>query len=544
MKTANIWKKAITLATALLAAATLAIGTGTTALAAGSGTITVHKYARSTAGVPNPGNMYTGEAIADTSGLGKPLQGAGFSLYKLDTAALDTAIRNGNKFVSYSIANDNTVTFTLDGKGAPPVTAVTTAATIVGSEKKTDASGVAVFDTLEDAYYLLQETTTPVGYNACEKSVIRLPLTKANGTEHNRNIHVYPKNVSDAVPVTKTIDGDPKVLWEGDDILFTITADFRSANVSSVADLRKDGKYGEAYVIDKIQEYFKYVSVESVTLIGPAGNTVEPLAAGTDYTVDTSKLNGAGNGDLKVSLTEAGIDKAVAAGAASYAVKVKLQYLGAQGFIGNVAAELKNIAKSVVNKAGDPQVDPEDPNIPETEVYVPTTQIVLNKKDSKDNPFAGATFRLAKVANPTSDNDYVRDINGNVIELTTDANGLLSFNGVSYSELTGTTYYLKEIHTQPGYQLKVGTIAVTLEKKSDDSNKSQLDDKGDWISGAVVRASVTVVNYPNGEIDPEEPAFSLPLTGGAGTTILTIAGAATMLGAVAWFILRKKKGNA
>ncbi|MCL1953077.1 MAG: SpaA isopeptide-forming pilin-related protein, partial [Oscillospiraceae bacterium] len=232
------------------------------------------------------------------------------------------------------------------------------------------------------------------------------------------------------------------------------------------------------------------------------------------------------------------------AGAASYAVKVTLKYLGAQGFVGNVAAELKNIAKSVVNKADAPPVEPEDPDIPETEVYVPTTQIVLNKKDSKDNPFAGATFRLAKVANPTSDNDYVRGINGDVIELTTDANGLLVFNGVSYDEQKGTTYYLKEIHTQPGYQLKVGTIAVTLEKKSDPSNASLLDDKGNWISGAVVRTSVTVVNYPNGEIDPEEPAFSLPLTGGAGTTILTIIGVATMLGAVAWFILRKKKENA
>ena len=553
MNTKNLWKKAISLAAALALVAGLVVGTGMTASAAGPGSITVHKYARPTAGIPT-GNMYTGEQIMDNSllaSLGKPLENAGFTLYQLNTTDLDTAIANGNKYVTHVVNADNSVTFTLDGAGTPSVTTVTATPTIVGTEQKTNADGVTVFNGLEDAYYLLVETTTPDGYKASDKSVIRMPLTLADGSGHNRNIHVYPKNVSSDAPVQKEIDGKPAVLNAGQNITFNIIADFRNEDtVANVSDMKDGSNYGQAFVVDQIQAYFKYVTVNSVTLLDAAGDPIASvtLVAGSDYTVNATKLNAAGNGNLIVELTNAGLDKAIAADAASYEVKITLQYLGAQGFNQNIPAEVKNIAKSAITAPDDDGLDPEDPEIPtipEAEVNVPTTQIVLNKTDKDGNKFKDAKFRLSKVANPTSDSDYVMDFSSDPIkpiELTTTSDGILVFNGVDYSEADGKTYYLQEMSTQPGYQLKVGTIAVTLPKKAD--NPTLLDGDGNWIKGAVVTASVTVVNYKNGETDPDEPAFSLPLTGGAGTIALSVVGGLTMLGAVVWFVRRKRKENA
>ena len=550
MKTTNLWKKAITLTLALALVAGLAVGTGLTASAAGDGKITVHKYARPTAGIVTS-NTYTGDELTDAAllaSLGKPLPGAGFTLYKLNTNALNTAIADGNKYVSHEINTDNSVTFTLDGAGEPAETTVTAVPTVVGSEQTTNADGETVFDNLDDAYYLLMETTTPTGYTPSEKSVIRIPLTQADGEAHNRNIHVYPKNVSDDFPVRKEIDGKPVVLNAGDDIIFNIIADFRNGDdVANVGDMKDGSDYGQAFVVDKIEKYFNYVSVVSVTLLDAAGNQIgAPLTAGTEYRIITSMLND-GYGDLAVALTEAGIEKAVVAGAASYVVKVKLNYLGAQGFVGNIPAEVKNTAKSLIAGPDADPVEPDDPDIPElptAEVNVPTTQIVLEKTFNDLSTPAGVKFRLSKVAVPTGDSDYVTDINGDIIELTTDASGILVFNGVDYDEEDGKTYYLHEIKTKEGYQLKVGTIAVTLLPKDDASNESQLDDEGDWVNGALVQTIVAVVNYKNGDIDPEEPAFSLPLTGGAGTIILSIVGVLTMAGASVWFIRRKKKENA
>jgi len=394
---------------------------------------------------------------------------------------------------------------------------------------------------LADGYYVLVETTTPTGFEPCEKSVIRLPLTLADGSGHNRDLHVYPKNTVDTIPVSKNINGTPKVLAVGNQIKFDIVADFRNDkadpdHVASVHDLRNDTTpppvYGKAYVIDSIQSYFKYISVDSVKLLDGAGAVISTLTLTTDYTIDATGLNAAGNGPLKVTLTNAGIDKAIAADAASYVVTITTEYLGATAGIGSATTPvIKNVVSSAVVKAG----SNDDGDWPEDEAFVPTTMIALDKTDNNGVAVAGAKFRLAKVANPTSASDYVQTPGGTIIELTTDASGNISFYNLPYNETTGTTYYLQEVATKPGWQLKTMTIAVTLQPKSASVNAHLLDGNGDWIEGAVVTATATVKNYPNGTPDPEEPTFALPLTGGAGVMFFTALGTLVMvLAAVAY----------
>jgi len=555
MRNSKLLKKFTSAAAALALVAGLLSGVGSIeAQAAGAGKITVHKYARSTSGEITD-NTYTGDEITDTSSLGTPLEGAEFTLYKLNTSALDTALANGNKYVSHTIAANNTnVTFTLDGAGTPSV--ITVVANVTTTEVDvTDTDGKIEFSDLEDAYYLLVETFTPDGYDTAEKSVIRMPLTKGDGTEHNRDIHVYPKNVKNTSPISKAIDGAYKVLNEGENVKFNITTDFRNLKtdedqVSSVNDLKDGTAYGDVTVIDVIQEYFEYVSVNEVYLVDAAGNRISTLGT-SDYTVDESALSAARNGALTISLTDAGIEKAIAEGASSFVINITTKYLGGYGMVGTETPVVKNVAMSIINKANavdptDPPVDPTDPDepidpdIPVTEVYLPTTSIVVNKVTKTGALLDGVTFHIAKVANPTSDSDYVLAADGSRLELTTDTRGLLTYNGLDYNELTGTTYYLQEISTKAGYQIKTELIAVTLQAKTHGSNSALVKD-GEWIEGAVVKTEVTVVNYKNEEIDPDEPTFSLPLTGGQGTIIFTIVGILLMLGAAVIYIRSRKR---
>jgi len=507
------------------------------------GSITVHKYSRSTAGSVTA-NTYTGEMLTDTSALGKPLPGAGFTLYKLNMANVDAAIKNGNKYVSHVInPTNNNVTFTLDGAGNPPVTAMPALATVLGNQQLTDTNGTTVFVGLEDGYYVLVETVTPEEHSTCESALIRLPMTKADGTAHNRDIHVYPKNQTTSMPVMKTINGVPQVLNVGDTIKFDVTADFRNQkadpdHVGSVHDLRNDSVtpavYGEVYLIDMIQEYFSFVSVDSVALLDGVGAQISTLTNGDYAVITTGLLNG--SGPLKVKLNPAGIDKAIAVDAASYIVTLTTEFKGATAG-DNVAgsAPIKNVVTSFVIKPGSDDTG----DWPTAEVFVPTTLIALTKTTSQDAPFAGAKFRLSTVANPSDDADYVKNASGAIIELTTDALGRLSFYNLPYDETLGTTYYLHEIATAPGYQLKVGTIAVTLPPKSADANASQLDGDGNWIDGALVRADVIVKNYRNDEIDPDEPAFSLPLTGGRGVALFTVIGITIMAVATTGYLKKR-----
>jgi len=601
MTKARISKKLVAIATTMMLLVAMVIPVAATSQP-NTGQITVHKYARSSAGSAHPDNEFSGAQLPTsvTATLGTPLMGAGFTLYRLNTANLDTALAAGHTVTSYGVTG-TTVTFNMSGGG--PVTALGTA---VGAQQFTDAAGETVFGAtgtpgignLADGYYLLVETTvpgTPGQYTAAAPSVIKLPLTFNNGNSVNRDVHVYPKNVDTTVQtVEKTMAGGVRPINTRDVVSFRISTLFKNTapapdNVDNVHDLRIDADplavppipvdvYGSVVLSDPLASYFTYVDTTTpvsaaipagtkgleVYLVDGAGNRLTTpattLVAGTDYTVSgitPGTLGPAAN--IVITLTNAGIDKAIAANAQALAAEFDAVYTGgASAAPGDTIINISNSASSVVTSPTG--VTP--PIEPPTVFHSPGAAIIVDKLNEASAKFAGATFALAKVAVPTYtyyeatwdsaipadqytpaqissiEAQYVLDSTGKPVSATTNAAGELIFNNIPYTD-AGVTYYLVETATQAGYELPSGTIAVTLDSKADliSASSPLLDASDNWISGSIVVATAVINNYPQGT----DQSFSLPLTGGAGTLAFTAIGILVMLGAAVVYLQGKKK---
>ena len=584
MTKATITKRLV----ALLATMVLVVGMIVPAIAAPSqpntGTITVHKYVRSTPGIADPDNIYTGEQLtaAKEAALGNPLENAGFTLYEIDMTSVMTAIANGNTIISHDVDTTNPmpeVTFTFDGAGTPPVTTITATTTIKFPEELTDTAGIIQFgnDDIDDGYYLLVETDNPdpVNLTPASPSVIKLPLTLANGTDYNRDIHVYPKNIDNsAAVVNKTIGGTMTPLVEDDVVPFKISTTFKNNaplpadRVDQASDLKDGIVYGTVKVTDDLQGYFTWVDTASSPIPGTKGLKVylangagvqigADLVLGTDYTLNSGTVDVAGT-TIEIELTNAGIDEAIGRNASALVMEFDTVYTGigvtAQPGITNLP--VANDAEVVIQKPG--SVLP--PIIPPGVLHLPKANIVVNKTFTSllAPNLDDAVFVLARgtgvtivydhtgstVYTPTElttlASEYVCGDNGLPVFGTTDGNGNIVFNNVPYTD-AGATYYLRELSTKAGYALPSGHIKVDLDSKATlIADSSPLIEAGEWINGAIVEPVVSIHNDLLADADAD---FSLPLTGGAGTIMFTIVGIMVMVGA-AVMIVRNKKSRA
>jgi len=589
---------------AFIAAAMLLIGMIVPVMASSqphTGTITVHKYVRNSAAVPHSDNQFSGEKLTgpQLEGLGTPTNGVGFTLWNLNMAPINSKLNTGAKITGYTVqgtiaGNDLSVLFHFDDG-----TDVNSArqgnnygeqftSTVDGVDGVIVWSGPPTGDIrLFDGFYLLGETTPLPGYAPAELSVIKLPLTKADGTGLNRDVHVYPKNIStNATVITKEVDGTIDVLATGDVVPFKITTLFQNdiaagdTKVAGVEDLKKtnsDGtNYGKIAIIDNLEDYFKQVNSTTtpitgndveVYLVDGSGNRITgtTLTADVDYTL--TQTPGTAGETVRVDLTNDGIDKAIAATprATGIVMAFDAQYVGgATAGIENTT--ITNIGNAIIlgalpaqpgpDPTPTPTQPPGEPTPPPSSLFFPKAQVEIRKFDETGaTPLVGATFALAKVAAPAKNFDaaewdaadaagkatlaaayapmYVCDVNGRPITATSTATGKIFFNDVPYAD-AAISYYAKELSTAEGYEIPTGTTQVSFLAKSGYS--ALQDAQGNWMEGAVISALTTINNYPEGT----DKSFSLPLTGGTGTMLLTIAGIALMSGAVAIYLKGRK----
>ena len=578
MTKARITKKLVAMATTLMMLVVMAMP----AIAAPlnpEGSITVHKLGGN---VPGVIANETGEQVTPPAGY-YPLPGADFTLWEMAAASValvNGAVTDDNK-ITHHVVNDTTPpTVTFHYHNSDTGVNTTVVADMVATPYATgttDAAGQIVFgnNDIPDGFYVLQETDAPAGYDMAAPSLIRLPLTygptapPALQGKHNYDIHVYPKNVSNTDLILKNLGSEQPPVTVGSVVSFELKAKFKNDaaapnTVNSPADLRataaptaNPADYGVARIVESFNANFTLNGTISVYWLDSAGDidTGSPLLA-SEYTLTSAAPT------YTVDLTMAGIDAAIAGNKVGFGLALDANYVGAPAGVTGTPTTLSNSMTALMNP---PSGDGGGGG--GSTVNVPSISIQINKTDQEtDLPLGGVTFALARIPAPTinyhpsvtynpgdlatiATEYYV--VGGTPITAVTDAAGNASFSHLpGYADASGATFYLKEIETVPGYQLKVNTIQVTFDTKAGYITTAGTDPvvagwfnpaRTEWISAAQVIEEADISNAPLGTTDGDEPGFSLPLTGGAGTLLFTAIGMVVMLGAVVAYLQGKKR---
>lgn len=201
-------------------------------------------------------------------------------------------------------------------------------------------------------------------------------------------------------------------------------------------------------------------------------------------------------------------------------------------------------------------------NTIEDNAVVYTFKINVHKQDEKNSPLKDVTFDLYKevfqgtpgavqgtAANGLDKNKYWLKLNAN--SLITDAKGNISVSGLANGD-----YYLVETKTASGYNLLKGPVKVTLNIQYTTSiteNREWVDD-GTNGEKKLVKHTITSskTTFTGGDTTPSnegfvtqtvinKKGFTLPTTGGMGTVLFGVGGAALALAGLYMILSSRKK---
>ncbi|GAB2022291.1 SpaH/EbpB family LPXTG-anchored major pilin [Pseudolactococcus yaeyamensis] len=459
------------------------------------GSLTVHKLSRaSSSNLPGDGLE-----LADPSVHGKPLAGAGFTLYKVNAG--------------YKMTDQTTVA---EAKAN---------ATVVGSEQITATDGITKFDNLEIGYYVLSETTTPAGYAGAVDSIITLPIgITETGTGWNYDLHVYPKNVKDD-EISKEVTTTSPQYTVGDVVGWQFQA---KVEYDLYTDTPAEA-FGSFKVTDPLDKRLDFGQTTSVRALGGVAGPI--VLAATDYT----EVYNAATNTVTWELTQAGLKKVDQEAAKEIEISFNT-------VINNKAISGTPAGTPSISNGGELDIkdnngtDGKNAEVDDKEKpSVDLAGVVINKVDSKDDTIAlaGAKFKIATSLANAKAGTYIQDAAGADIEVVTGDNidtatiekGYGMFTGLALNASGDTEFYLVEVEAPTGYVKRQSVILATI----------PAGDK---------KVTIKVLNQKIGDpaIDEENPTFLLPNTGGIGSLIFWISGLALIaVGAFLLFFLKRKK---
>lgn len=289
-------------------------------------------------------------------------------------------------------------------------------------------------------------------------------------------------------------------------------------------------------------------------------NNSTTLEASTDYTLTVPEDNTTG-GTWTIEFTEAGKTKLATSNVKVITVtfNTKLNVTAIIGSEGNL-----NDAELDYSNAIYPTEDPDNPNKGNTpgedkikdQAIVYSFQMNIEKVDGKDSTIKlqGVTFDLYSYTgaktNPTEAD--LKGSDGTLVEqnLTTDANGK-----IQKSRLKNGTYYLvetKTVKTKDGKQYNLLKEPVKVEIKVDYVTKTETTITKDVNGNVADTTTVSTKTFTGGDTGSDGTftvtvknytGFDLPITGGMGTVLFSIAGFALMAGA-AFVLLKGRRKDA
>lgn len=304
----------------------------------------------------------------------------------------------------------------------------------------------------------------------------------------------------------------------GDTLNFTLT--------STVPDT---SEYTDSYQFafeDTLSKGLTFGNITSITI----GETT--LNAGTDYKLTQTVDDGTGETKLRIDFgTESGgIYNAKDLFNGKAGQKITVTYTATLNEKAQVQVDQTNTVKVVYSNNPGTNGTGESG---ESKTHQYTFGFDLNKTDGT-NGLAGAQFKLqdsegADIKLVSAGVDTYRPAKTEEeasasTEVTTPKGGVIHFTG-----LAAGTYKLVETAAPQGYNKVTEPITVTIEATYDVDGTLK-----SWTVNTNGQNPVEVVNHAG---------TLLPGTGGIGTVVFTVAGAAIVIAGAAWYISRRKQQN-
>ena len=309
---------------------------------------------------------------------------------------------------------------------------VSIADTVKVSNLTTNANGQIIIDNLPFGKYYFIETSAPTNYILDNTTKYNFEITQSGTVILGTNDSIVSKDASVqevTVPNSKTLEINKSVTVK--------------STVTDTASVQDDVKWITSSTVPKgIENYSKYqiTTVLPNELTYKTGQTITvkigdtALTSGTDFTFTQEGQNL----DLVLNTNSNTVKNAVS----SSSNELTLEYIAPM----NINA-LSKLGQAIQNTATLKYISSLESGNIEHEVVsnnaeVHTGGYTFKKVNSSNTKLSGAKFKIAKVANPSSNSDYVSayDSNNNLtFEFTSDSNGMVEIKGLAYG-----TYYLVE----------------------------------------------------------------------------------------------------
>ena len=372
-----------------------------------------------------------------------------------------------------------------------------------------------VIDGLAAGYYLVKDKDGSQANTSDAYTKFIVQVVGNTSVEVKSDVPTVVKKVKDKNDSTgATSDWQDSADYDiGDEVPYQITgtmpsniADYKSYKYVFTDTMSKGLTYTEKTATIKIGDTIVTDSFDEVVTTNEDGSTTVTWSCDNLKGIEGVTLN---NSTTVVVTYSAKLNNSAAIGSVGNPNRVNLTYS-------------RNPNKG---GEGDTGTTPDDQNI------VFTYKTVVNKVDQDKKSLAGAAFKLEK---KQSDGKYTL-----VKEFTAGEEKKFEFTGLDDGE-----YKLTETTTPAGYNTIdpiVFTISATHDETKDDPTLTEL-------SGNVTNGVVTFTRDTNNEDSlttdiVNKKGSTLPSTGGRGTTMIYIIGAALVITAGVVLVMRKKMSS-
>lgn len=538
----KLWKKLVAVTTAVMMAVTLLPAMANASTASDNATI------KDNFDLKQEGSITIHKTSQDEN---DPLEGAGFTLYKL----VSFKEENGTIVVDErkSITNDalkgniNLLDFKTILAASIPGDAASAKDEYESNdkvekiiEKKTDKNGDTTFSGLKPAIYLAVESTVPTvtGKQLFESKPFLVSIPYTAGQDENENIIGNPTSQAGqkwiyditATPKNNSAQGSKKITKINNKDKTPDTAGNVTTNVGDIVSYRieatspaysnttdkdkigfeiKDKLTNLEFVDKSIEAYI--VKDAKDDLISPSDYTITPASDGYTFCVKFKEDWIKKHPNTKVAIT--------------YNAKVtEAAKIGSDANTNEATIIFNNDPTSNSYKI---------PDVPKVYTY----GLELTKQ-GKNEVLSDVVFELYKdevtAENKVTESKFGAETNGT---FKTNPEGKITIKG-----LAAGTYYLKEIKTTSGYTLLANPVKIMITETPDVATKKTVatctvDDK----KTEKKQLEEDSGNFYYTFSVQNDKGFNLPATGGMGTYIFTIAGLVIMAGAAFLLITSKKR---